>query len=116
VEKIISVCASQLGRVFNAAMGELDYIKSQVEQGNFEFFRIDECFFVTTAEDTHQGRELVIVCAEGQGLAQASKILQQRAKAAGFATVRIHAFRRGMRRLLKQFDFKEAETVYRLQL
>lgn len=116
MEKIVKQPISELHRVANAAADGFDYVKQGIEQGQLEFFSLSRCYFVTTREETTKGAELVIVCAEGENLANAAQTLKEYARRANYRTVRIHAFRKGMRRLLNKLDFEQAETVFRLTL
>lgn len=111
-KSLIAVDACELWRIKTAAMDAYQHICTEVKKGNMQFFRVSDCYFVTFAE----GRELVICCAEGKALAANAEAIYQAAKAANYQSIRIHAFSKGIRRLLKQFDFQERETVYRLAL
>lgn len=109
---LINVNQRELWRIKNAAMDAYIDICKQVESGKMQFFRVNDCYFVTFAEE----KELVICCCEGKSLAKNATAIYQAAKAAQYQTVRIHAFSKGIRRLLTAFNFVECETVYRLTL
>jgi hypothetical protein len=117
-EKIIKVCPSELWRIENAAqtLGDYLYIKNAVTTGKMEFFKHGECYFVTALEMPQ--RELVIVCAEGKNLRSTLDALRQKAKDLQYKTVRIHCFSHAMTRLIKKntYDWREAETVFRLEV
>ena len=60
--------AADVNLIDRAARGDLLEIQQEIESGGAEFFSLGQCHFVTRAEQTTRGRELVIVCAQGQDL------------------------------------------------
>lgn len=116
METLTPVPVTDFFKVRRAARDGAKYILSQILAGRFEFFRIGQCYFVTTAEHYDDGKQLVVVCCEGKGLSKAAKVLRTAAKNNGFSSVRIHAFSKGIVKILRAHDFKEQETVYKLEL
>lgn len=111
-KNLVNVSVRELWRIKNAAMDAYEHIKTEVENDNMQFFRVNDCYFVTFAEKD----ELVMCCCEGKSLAKNANAIYQAAQSAGYKTIRIHAFSKGIRRILHKFNFKECETVYRLAL
>ena len=118
MEALEPVYHSQLWRIKKASQTEHDYqyICEQVKAGKMEFWKVGQCYFVTCLEMPQ--RELVMVCCEGQGLQQVMNAIRQQAAFNHYKTIRIHAFSVGMKRLLTTsgYDWKQAETVYRLEV
>jgi hypothetical protein len=107
-----------LWRIKKAAQTEADYcyICEQVKAGKMEFWKVKDCYFVTCLELPQN--ELVMVCCEGKGLVNAMDAIRHQAAFNHYKTIRIHAFDIGMKRLLTTsgYDWKQAETVYRLEV
>ena len=117
-EKIERVGHGEIWRIENAAQTRHDflYIKEAVKSKKMEFFRVGQCYFVTALEMPQ--KELVIVCAQGAGLRLALDAIREQAKSKNYSTVRIHCFSHAMTRLIKKnsYDWRQAETVYRLEV
>lgn len=113
-ETLRRVAASELWRIKSAAMDDYDHICDQVNAGQMEFFAVGQCYFVTFAEPNI--KELVIACAEGEGVKQAADVIYQAAKHKGYKTIRFHTYHKGLHRLVNQYPWRQGETIYRLDI
>lgn len=82
--------ANELFLVRKSTGNDAAILRHQIKTGKAEFFSLDNCHFVTRAEITSRGHELVICCAEGNGLAKAGRLLMQNARKLGFEFARYH--------------------------
>lgn len=84
--------------------------------GEVQVWSIDDgrCYLCTRAERTADGRELVIVAAEGRGLVACWPFIAQRAAALGFDSIRFHATNPAMGRMARAHGFVEVERVYKV--
>lgn len=103
------------------ALGDdIDVIEHQVEQGRAQLWWMDppSAWVVTRIEDRADGggRELVIVAAQGEGLDQGLPAWQAVALEHGLASVRLHATRRGIERMVAKHGFEWLETVMRWEV
>jgi hypothetical protein len=118
VEEIEPVYYGELWRIKKAAqtVEDYQYIQKAVKAGEMEFFRAGECYFVTCLEMPQ--KELVIVCCEGANLRKVMDAIRASAKQQQYKTIRVHAFNKGMIRLLNRsgYNWQQAETVYRLEI
>ena len=118
METLEPVYHSELWRIKKVAQTqyEYEYICEQVKAGMMEFWRVADCYFVTCLEMPQN--ELVMVCCEGSGVKQVMDSVRYVAASNNYKTIRIHAFDVGMKRLLTTsgYDWKQAETVYRLEV
>jgi hypothetical protein len=92
---------------------DLAEVKREVQTGAahlFEFAAPRLCV-ITRVERAEQGLELVIVAAEGKGLAKHWETLLTNMKGQGFVTMRIHAIRSGIVRLMKRRGFVVDSTA-----
>ena len=108
-EEAIRVCDIAVGAAAEIILNEL-------KSGVCEAWQIADVAFITRIETTANTKELVVVCSQGRGLAQAGEVMRKAAKSAGCKTVRFHTSRPAQQRLLKQFNFRELERVYIMEL
>ncbi|MDR8523843.1 hypothetical protein [Shewanella fidelis] len=93
-------------------------IISEVEQGAARLFCADrECYFVLRGETDFSGRELVIVAMAGKNAVKHTKEIHQRAKRAGYQTIRLHTLKpAAMLRMGRGLGYQPAETILRAVL
>lgn len=108
-EQALSCCDIAVGN-------DGDIIKAELISGISEAWQINNITFITRIEKNSTGKELVVVCSQGSGLAKAAKVLRKAAIAAGCNTARFHTSRPAQQRLLAQFNFIELERVYQMEL
>ena len=73
-----------------ASRGALFDIQKEVETNEAEFFSIGPCHFVVRSEQTVRGKELVIVCMEGERMFPAMQVMIKNAVRQGFDCIRYH--------------------------
>jgi len=106
-----------------AAGPDLKEIGCQVEQGESECWRVlGRGYIVSRLEVTEQGKELVIVAAQGRNGLPVLDAFERIGKANGAESVRIHSERPGMGRYLKSKGYKKIgsgaglEVIYGRQI
>ena len=102
------------------ALGDdLRTIISEVEQGISELYSWGggEFYTVLRAENTSNGRELVIVGAAGKNSMSYLTEIHKRAKKGGFKSIRLHTLKpKPMLRMGKSLGYAPAETILRAVL
>ena len=73
-----------------AAFGDLPEIEQEIKSGACELFSLGACHFVVRCENTSRGKELVIVCAQGQNLIKPIAKIIQDAISQQFDCIRFH--------------------------
>ncbi|MDT0603489.1 hypothetical protein [Thalassotalea castellviae] len=91
-------------------------IRQLLEAKQAEAFLIGDCCFITRFEHYENEKELIVMCAEGQGLLQAGRTLKILAKQHNCTSARMHTHRKGMQRLAAEFGWKQLEVVYTMSL
>lgn len=82
--------ANELFLVKKSVGNDAAILRHQIKKRIAEFFSLDRCHYVTRAEITTRGKELVICCAEGKGLKDTVRALIANAAKLGFDYVRYH--------------------------
>lgn len=95
-----------------------EILKQLVKVGNDQLWEIPDLnsWMITRVEHQKDQKILVICCYQGQAINKVGKAIVAAARAQGFTQLRYHTQRRGLNRLLKDFDFSYHETVYKKDL
>lgn len=97
-------------------------IRNQVQDGISHFYKFEsedtDLLIITRGEETPSGKELVIVCAAGEGMKEAGQVLIDNARRLGFDSIRYHASSEATHRLYSGYGFGgvEVERVYKVAL
>ena len=97
---------------------DTELLKQQVNNGIAELWRIEQHSWMITRVDALPGRapELVVCCYKGKHLNTVGELIVAQATQQRFGSIRFHTNRKGLNRLLSQFDFDYLETVYQKTL
>lgn len=89
-------------------------IKDQIENGISQLWYIQnvDSWMVTRTETQGDKKVLAICCYQGQELHTIGKEIIKAATEQGFDGLRYHTRRKGLNRLLHDFDFEHQESVY----
>jgi hypothetical protein len=89
-------------------------IAEEVRDGIADLWRIDggAAWLITRAE----GDELVIVCLQGRGARKIINTVIERARRAGFLSLRAHTKRPGLLRMFEALGVRQREIVLELDL
>lgn len=113
MEKITKLTTDQALKLMSRAIGQdAKNIRIRLENGTAEAFALLGCNFVTCFEQELEHKVFVIMCAEGKNLVDACNVLKQLAKNCGCTKARIFTKRKGMTRLMKNFNLEQQETIY----
>lgn len=108
--------------IAQAAGADLPLIREQVKAGQADLYHLEsdhtDLLVVARSETAVTGKELVIVCVQGQGMKDAGPVLMDAAKRQGFKTIRYHCENPAVQRLYQRYGFAgyEAERVYKIEL
>lgn len=101
--------AADHDHVFIRSLGDdLPFIREQVQSNAAQLWRFDSPMFhlVTRVEKNARGLELVLVAAEGRGLAKHWQTLEQQMEPESFTSYRLHTTRAGIVRLMTRRGFE----------
>ncbi|TBR44343.1 hypothetical protein CBF23_003230 [Marinomonas agarivorans] len=105
-----------------ACANDFEEIRNQVQDGISHLYKLEsdtaDLFVVTRGEELSSGKkELVIVCAAGEGMKEAGRVLIDNAKRLGFDCIRYHG-NEALHRLYSSYGFggEEVERVYQVAL
>lgn len=89
-------------------------IVAGVNSRGLECYRLWDgaAYMVTRVED----RELTVCCYQGTRSAEAFEWVRSQCKSRGIRSIRIHSAQSAVGRLLRKFDFRLAEYVYRCEV
>lgn len=91
-------------------------IGNQVKEGQAELLAGFESLIVTRLEIHETGNILAILAAAGKQAGEHMQKLIDLARLNDCRAIRFHTSRKGLTRLLGEFDFQELERVYQLAL
>lgn len=109
-------------KLAKACCGDISIIKKQVESGVSHLYKFEDKFvdllIVTRGEEFENTKELVIVCAAGDGIKDVGQFLIDAAKMMGFNSIRYHAKSEAVHRLYHRYGFggEEVERVYKIEI
>lgn len=96
-----------------AAGSDFVSIAKDIADGRAELLQLGDVALVMRVEDYPEGREVVIVCAEGKGLAQHMQRLIDAAARIGAKSVRFHTSDPRLGQAARRWGYKEAQRIYR---
>lgn len=100
--------------VAKAAGADLLSIQQDVASGAAELVLLDKCAFVFRVEDTAEGREMVVVCAQGKGLASHCQKLLKAATRIGAKSIRFHTANHKLGAAMRRWGAQEVQRVYKV--
>ena len=111
IQKIVLTDA--VAKILRPALGnDESIIIEQINAGVCELFKCDEVYFITRGE----GNELVIVALAGKNLRNVTELIFSTAKKAGFKSIRYHTKRPALAKLFAQYNPREVERVFRIEV
>lgn len=99
--------------IAEAAGDDIISITQQVADGTAELLLLDDVAVVTRVENYPEGREVVIVCAQGKGLARQTQRLIDAAARIGAKSIRFHTSDPRMGSAARRWGYTEVQRIYR---
>ena len=111
IEKIYPWSAEAERSLCLCLRDDRDAIVRGVNERGLECYRLwdGDAYMVTRVEEG----ELTCVCYQGKRLVEACAWMRAQCQRLGLRSMRFHTTRPGLQRLLRKFDFKHAEHVFR---
>lgn len=97
----------------DAAGSDIISITQDVAAGRAELLQLDDVTLVTRVEDYPEGREVVIVCAQGKGLARQAQRLIDAARRIGAKSIRFHTSDPNLGRAARRWGYQEVQRIYK---
>lgn len=98
--------------VADAAGADLISVTQQIADGRAELYLLGEVAVVLRVDVFPEGKELVIVCAQGEGLAKHMKRITDAAALIGAKSVRFHTDNPRLGEAARRWGYKEVQRVY----